>query len=258
MRAIKNKTAGFTLIEMLVGIVIGMIVVAAASVMMVTVLKSQKDITASARLNQESGAAMAVMSNEIRRAGFNVCDENNATLTCEDFDPYLLGEDIKIVGGTCIEYRYNADVDDDSVDPEEQRGFRLNDNIIEMAGTTGAVTCGNDANWVGLTNPTVIKITALSFSSAGSKCRNMTEDKERYWIVGADSIGVACDPATTPVVCTDLGGGCSPPLAESGDDLFGVHQIQITLKAELTKDSSVLKKFESSVKVANPWIGKIP
>jgi type II secretory pathway component PulJ len=257
-----------------------MIVVAAASIMMVSVLKSQKDVTASARLNQELGAVMAVMSNEIRRAGFRVCDENDPLLTCKDTDgnplvSYALGEDITIgqntTAGDCILYRYNADVDDNPDDPEEYRGFRLNGNIIEMADSTGDVTCGSNDNWVPLTDPTVMKVSAISgftfFSTEGSKCRNMT--KSIYWTVGDDEAELACaadtdldnrgcidlnDPAE--VATCIIGATTVNPVwvNDTKDTLFGVNQIRINLRAELTRDPAVSKNLKTSVKVANPWI----
>ena len=297
MRAIKNKTAGFTLIEMLVGIVIGMIVVAAASVMMVSVLKSQKDITASARLNQELGAAMAVMSNEIRRAGFSVCDVDNFDCL-PDADgnevsfirAYELGEDISIgqntTAGDCILYRYNADVDENgSVAGDdyfsEHRGFRLvvtdGIGVIQIADNDDAtnVACNVDARWITLTNPDVINITALSFSTAGSKCRNMT--KNMYWTVGDGATGLACAAGTVldgdcvdlndPVVaglCDTSPATVKPNSEWVNDDpsvsdyplytLFGVNQIKINLRAELTRDSGASKSLQTSMKVANPWI----
>jgi len=281
MRDMKKKSAGFTLIEMLVGIVIGMIVVAAASVMMVSVLKSQKDITASARLNQELGAAMAVMSNEIRRAGFSVCDVENSDCNLDGdgieelaikYNTSASNKDIEIIGGNCILYRYNADLDKND-DPDEQRGFRLNDdNVIEMAGTTGAVTC-TSGGWSPLTDPNVITISDLRFSTTGSKCRNMTSpdpnppvvgDPEivaRYWVVNSNSeIVMACDPNGDAVeycvVTEDSITACTSgsKIISDGDQIFGTRQIRITLDAILTRDTAVTKRLESSVKVANPRV----
>ena len=325
MRDMEKKSTGFTLIEMLVGIVIGMIVVAAASVMMVSVLKSQKDITASARLNQELGAAMVVMSNEIRRAGFSVCDMkkmHDATppLACpdnavEDEVPYItyaLGDDLKVGDvdgggnddGDCILYRYNADVDrygHDATDTDaevdylsEHRGFRFvvsgGVGVIQIAQSdkTKDVKCDEDDRWVPFTNPRVIDITGLSFSTTGSKCRNMTlpdpqpspEIVAQYWIVeedpdsGETQTGLACDNgagstspgATTPVnYCTVTVDPTDPTtcvsgqtvdtsIVNTGDKLFGTRQIIITLNARLTRDQTVSKILTTSVKVANPQI----
>jgi type IV pilus assembly protein PilW len=286
----RKKTSGFTLIEMLVGIVIGMIVVAAASVMMVTVLKTQKDVTASARLNQELGAAMAVMSNEIRRAGFRVCDAD--VFDCPDIDDdeeedsfilsYALGKDVNIgtntTAGDCILYRYNANVDKNgSVSGTndyfgEHRGFRLIDNsdgigVIQIADDnydTDIKCDGGDLNdrWITLTNPDVIDITGLSFTTAGSKCRNMDESKNWYWqVVSVNETELACELVDSIALpsCTPLTTGvstCVSPLMETDDDIFATHQVTIRVEAELSRDSTVTKVLNSSVKVANPWVGK--
>jgi len=307
MRAIGNKTAGFTLIEMLVGIAIGMIVVAAASVMMVSTLKSQKDITASARLNQELGAAMAVMSNEIRRAGFSICDikkmddaGSNCPLNPVDGEevPYILyntsasNKDLEIfdvdgVGnddGDCILYRYNADVDDVD-DLQEQRGFRFNSvtNTIQMGDVAQNFACTDPETpptpptWIDLTDPNVIDITDLSFSTAGSRCRNMTLPDPnpdpavvaQYWVVRDAATGMACDDNSDTVDYCIVTVNALPPnvttcttsvtkAIASGDKLFGTRQIVITLEATLARDQAVTKRLESSVKVANPRIEIVP
>ena len=266
MRDMEKKSTGFTLIEMLVGIVIGMIIVAAASVMMVTVLKSQKDITASARLNQELGAAMAVMSNEIRRAGFRICDVDVNTCDCngdlvkEPYTPYNTTactpelKDIEIDGsGNCIFYRYNG-----NLKIGEQRGFRFISDRIQMVVLGASPSCDDavtsTTNWNDLTDPNVINITTLSFTTTNSKCRNLY--KNWYSVFSnADETGMPC-VVTTAVDCTDPSGGTCD--SDTGDQLFGTRLVTIELQATLTKDSSVSKKLISSVKVASPWIGKAP
>lgn len=299
MRATGKREAGLSIIELLVGITIGLIITAAATVMMVSTMKSHRNITASAKLNQELGAVMAVMANEIRRAGFRVCDRDtfscppNAAGEIAPFLTYAFGEDIgigqNVVNGDCILYRYNADVDgdghdgdasivddDDDDDLSEHRGFRLRNNAIQMTRYPPnhdgiEAKCNDDPaavaeyKWIDLTDPDLIEITGntgLSFSTAGSKCRNM--DKDLYWVVGAGTTGMACNSGTAPVVCTDLSGAActqttvNNTLVESGDQIFDNRQILIELEAKLTKDKSVSKNLTTTVKVANPWTGSAP
>jgi len=268
MRSRGCKIAGFSIIELLVGIAIGLIIVVTATIMYTDILKSQKDITDSARLNQELGAVMTIMSNEIRRAGFRMCDASiyDCKINPENVEiPFMPGkyayaDVIKIGdGGKCIEYRYNAnrDVSDDNA---EQMGFRLKNEKIEMAKAAANVVCGSDTNWVPLTDPEVIKVTSLNFKTTGSKCRNMEESKNWYWVVGDGATGLACD-ITSPITCTPLTTGvasCGTPLLETDDYIFGMHQIVIELNANLSRDPTVAKHMETSVKVENPWAGTVP
>lgn len=267
--------------EMLVSIVIGMIIVAAASTMLVNVLKSQKDMASSAKLNQELGAVMVVMSNEIRRSGFSYCNKNN--FTCSEPPKKYDASDKDInVNSTCIEYRYNAKPNDTLVDPGEKRGFRLEDASIQMAAPDMDVTCGNNTNWVALTDPKVITITALNFSTTGSKCRNMKTGGNSWAVGDVDAGGnivenstldadLACevidDNAYEVALYDDVTGVPSsavfdedwrkPPTGE-GTILFGTRKITIQLQAELTNDSEVSKKLITSVRVSNPLIELIP
>ena len=62
------KIAGFTLIEMMVAIVLGMLVVGAVLAFIVSLVRANSETVLSTRLNQELRATMALISNDVRRA----------------------------------------------------------------------------------------------------------------------------------------------------------------------------------------------
>ena len=64
------RQAGFGLIELMVAITLGLLVTAAVTSMAVNSLKMSSDTLKSARLNQDLGAVMQIMVNDIRRAGY--------------------------------------------------------------------------------------------------------------------------------------------------------------------------------------------
>src|SRR5664279_3838021 len=68
-KAITNKQRGFTLIELMISIVIGLIILAAVLGMFVSMIKSDSDNLKAIRLNHELRAAMSLITRDIRRAG---------------------------------------------------------------------------------------------------------------------------------------------------------------------------------------------
>jgi type II secretory pathway component PulJ len=271
MTNMRSQAAGFTLIELIIGIAVGLFVVATATSMAITAFKSRQEITATAKLNQELGVVMSVMTNELRRAGFRVCDVDSAAFECPTDDegnelPYITyasADSLDINdSGDCITYRYNLDRDNTD-DADERRGFRLNGGAIEMAGPGGGVACGDDANWVPLTDTDVISITGLAFTTDGSKCAYVNQPE--YWITpDADSKKFPCVEETAQVtLCQDGGdadksisypsecGADDKPSLVKDDEVVEDRQINIALAAELGFDDSIRKTLNTSVKVGN-------
>ncbi len=61
---------GVTIIELMVGMTVGLIVVGMVLSVYLTTVRSSGDTLSSSRLNQEMGAIMSIMVNDIRRAGY--------------------------------------------------------------------------------------------------------------------------------------------------------------------------------------------
>ena len=59
---------GFSLIELMVAMVVGLIVVGAVLALVVSIMKSNRQTLQSTRLNQEMRATLAVIANDLRRA----------------------------------------------------------------------------------------------------------------------------------------------------------------------------------------------
>jgi type IV pilus assembly protein PilW len=180
-----NKSRGVTLIELLVGVAVGLIVVSGAIYLFGTAARSNRVTLTSAHLDQDLRAAMALLVNDIRRAGYarvepGVNRDGDGVLSGNDiiFNPFLDNPFDVTTGATsgesadsCIVFSYNRDedsppvVDDpDSDNPNEKFGFRLRDGALEMR-TSAAGTAGrcDDGTWEDFTEDT-IEITALSFT----------------------------------------------------------------------------------------------
>ncbi|HVR80736.1 MAG TPA: prepilin-type N-terminal cleavage/methylation domain-containing protein [Luteimonas sp.] len=68
MNSRSGKARGFSLIELMVALVVGLIVVGATLALVVAIMKSNRQTLQSTRLNQELRATMAVIVNDLRRS----------------------------------------------------------------------------------------------------------------------------------------------------------------------------------------------
>lgn len=120
---------GFSLIELMVALVVGLIVVGAVLALIVAIMKSNRETLQATRLNQELRATMAVITTDIRRAR-GVEDP----LTTATMDPTTVPyKDIDTTTAGCIRYGY-FDVIDDNGD-----GDVTNDNYHSIYLSGGKV-----------------------------------------------------------------------------------------------------------------------
>ena len=66
-----SRQRGFSLVELMVGIVVGLFVVLVASAVYLNVITSSADSTRLAKLNQDMRSIMDIMTYDLHRAGFS-------------------------------------------------------------------------------------------------------------------------------------------------------------------------------------------
>ncbi len=144
-----HSEQGVSLIELMVGLLIGLLVVAAVGGVYISTTRSSADILAANRLNQEIRALTELMNFEIRRAGSGI-DAGEESIAIDD-------------SGSCIVYRYQFD------GSERNAGFRLKAGQIELkdGGTLDDCTSGT---WAAVTDSSMVNITTLDFDASGSAC----------------------------------------------------------------------------------------
>ena len=265
---------GFTLVELMIGILVGMLVVAAAIAIYVTTVRGSAETLRMVKLNQELSNIMAVMVSDIRRAGYwanmvtgnidNPLDNepdlvDPATDTQIDPDnPFTVRDadiasdaglpgttDINILdGGSCILYAYDATYRAGStfaVDATDYFGFRLNGNSIQMPTASPSTTLDCTAGtWQTVNDNNTVSIDGLLFSTVGSKCRNTRTNAS--WTITNDTTTIpACE-------CTGCTGYVAPT---AGDILVETRQILITLEGSHVSDPNMQAVYIEQVKLRN-------
>jgi type IV pilus assembly protein PilW len=234
---------GYTLIELMIAIALGLIVVGATIAIYITAVGSSSSTIKSARLNHDLEAVMALMINDIKRSGYwggavvGVDTRNN---------PFTVATtNINIPINTCILYSYDAS-SDGVVDANEYYGFNLSNNTISMrktGTTTNSADC-SDGIWEEFIDGSQLTITALNFSlapvaaappfpalPATSRCLNITTN--------AVTDAAAC--ATDTTNCT----------AALPCNIAQKRVVNIQLSGRLTSDTTVTKTLNGTVEVRN-------
>ena len=212
---------GFSLIELMIALVLGLIVVAGTISLYVTSIKSSSVVKNSSQLSQELGGVMTVMTNDIRRAGYWGEAISGSDSRLNIFNGLNI-----LNAGDCILYSYDTD-SDGAVDANEYYGFKLNAGTVQIrtAGSTITNCSDNTDTWVNMLDSGLINVTTLIFSSANSKCINVTTNEV--------------------AVCSAL------PTPTAGDDIVEVRYIEIQLDGQASADTTIEASITSSVRVKN-------
>jgi len=148
---------GYTLVELMVGMTIGMVVLAGAGVFFSSVLSANSAGTKQQQFEQSIQILMSSMTAEIRRAGYaNV----GVTLTKQANGSYYYVQG----GGSCITFSHST-----PTDSERFYGYKFDPAtklVYAYDSTAGNASCANLTGWTAVTDTSYIQVTNLSFAAA--------------------------------------------------------------------------------------------
>ena len=106
--SVVRRQRGLSLVELMVGIAIGLLVVAAAATLMSTQLNDNRRLLLETQVNQDLRAAMDIVTRDLRRAGHWSSAELAiwSAASAQQKNPY---EAIGLGGSTEVGYRYRRD-----------------------------------------------------------------------------------------------------------------------------------------------------
>ncbi len=233
---VQRRASGFSLVELMVSIAVGLVVLAGITTMFAHNVKAGGDAMKMARLNQELQATMSLMTRDIRRAGYwgKACctignpDTTSCTIGNPDTTACPVGnpqnnnlftlDTPSPNPGSCITFSYdrngdgNVDVGSSGTspanDPDERFGFRLRSGALETRQSGADCAAGG---WDGITDTVTTEITGLTFEL-------VTKNVD----IGA---------ATTSEII--------------------VREVTITLSGQLRRDTAVSRTLRDKVRVHN-------
>lgn len=213
---------GVSLVELLVGLAVGLLVLVGAMAMMVNVQTSSWRLNIEARLNQDLRAAADVMARDLRRSGYwgNAIAGTQASgaTAATAQNPYTAVSS----GSANINYRFSRDVtENNTLDDGEQFGFRLLDGVLQMQTASGV--------WTDLTDDKSLTVTNFSITPS----------------VTVLPLGHRC-----PKTCAAGAANCPTTTVRSA---------QIALTAQAVRDANVVRRLNLSARMRNDQIqGQCP
>lgn len=258
----RKAQLGLNLVELMIGLVVGMIVLAAMTVVYLNASRGSKDTLNANRLNQDIRAVMDIMVADIRRAGYwataaiatpNCFTTRTTTATCTKVTDLFINN-----AGNCILYSYDATYKTGSVagppaqDGIDFFGFRLNGGAVQAVSDAGmsstdANTVCSTLTWQSLTDSNVINVSALTFSETGSQCLDATDPTKNWTAAG-----------TTVPPCDSSDANYIAAVPASGDELAETRQITITITANHVQDNTLSRTLTETVLVRNNRILAAP
>lgn len=251
---------GLSLVELMVGVVVGLFVILSATAIYLNATKASRDSIRANRLNQDVRTIMDVIAADIRRSGYwgkvevgtavsNPFTQRSGASTTDIF-----------VSDSCVLYSYDLNKDGD-LQTSEFFGFRRSNGRIQVPdqssekplGSTSLDDCKDDLTvaWISLNDSNEVVVSALNFNLSGSQCFMFNEqtydsgDPKTYrqW-VSTNEVEPAC--ATNPTGGTGelVSGGANERRVE-------MRQVQITLTAGHAKDSLLSRTITEVVLIPN-------
>lgn len=215
-RKLPKRQQGLLLIEMMVGMVIGLLIVAAAGTTYIISSRSGRDNINSTRLNVELRGAMDVMADEIRRAGATGELANAGVGNRFTDQAVATRTDLQVsADGTCVELAYDAD-GDGIVDTEDYAGFRIQSGRVQARrGGSGVVNNCQNGYWESLTDIRTVIIQpfaiGMPYFAVSYQCLNTLNNQSQdvscndYDYTGI-AAGTTADMLETRIVTINLGG----------------------------------------------------
>jgi type IV pilus assembly protein PilW len=207
---------GISLVELMVGIAVSLLVVAAAATLVAHQLADNRRLIVETQLQQDLRASLDLITRQLRRAGGVSAAAAQAVL------PGTGGQALPGPGGQALPDRSA----DGAVDPahfgytssaiEASYGFRLDGGVIQAR-------LGN-SGWQDLTDGHSLKVTALAFTPTT----------------------VSSAPLPCPKLCSDGSARCWPTLV--------VRDLVVQISATATTDPTVRRSLGSRVRVRNDWL----
>ncbi len=152
-----RRQRGLTIVELLVGLAIGLFIVACATALLVSQLQAWRALVVQGRLMQDLGVACDVITRDLRRAGYwgdAAASAWPGGASGAAANPYTALAPAA-AASDAVSFRFSRDLHAGAgVDANEQFGFRLRHGVIEMMLGGG--------NWQALTDPGSVVVTAFS------------------------------------------------------------------------------------------------
>lgn len=147
-RASTTPARGLSLVELMVGVAVGLFLVSGVLAMSASNLDKSRRLLSDVRFNQDLRTAVDLVTRDLRRAGYwgNAITGTQAigATSATAQNPYASSSGSTAAG---LSYRFSRDAtENDTMDDAEQFGFRVLDGVLQMRGDADGWRDVTDAN----------------------------------------------------------------------------------------------------------------
>jgi len=211
----RSRQAGLSMVELMVGVAIGLFVVAGATLAVSNQLGDNRRLMLETQIQQDLRTAADVIARDIRRSGYWASAQSgvwHAGAVAVTSNPYTALTPASGVGSE-VQFKYSR-VEANPLDPNNEAGFRLVNNAIQMR--TGG-------QWQALTDNTTLKVTDFRVT------------------LNSQNVALSCfNPCA-------LGAAACPPTQS-------VREIKVEITGVAVHDPSVVRSANSNVRLRNDVI----
>jgi prepilin peptidase dependent protein B len=217
----RHACRGLSLVELMVGLALGLFIVATALFLLSEHLRENRSLLLQARLQQDLRTTLDLMSRHLHRAGHwgtpqaAIWQVDSAAQT----NPYAA----LTPGNNSVMFYASRDAQENQqIDGNETLGFRLQQGVLQMR--------LGDGGWQSLTDPEVMKVTQLQIQ-----------------------------PLVFEQALADLCHRPCPPNANTCPPRQQVRSMQVSVQASATHDAQVQRSLQTQVRLRNDAvIGNCP
>lgn len=149
-----RRQRGLSLVELMVGVAVGLFVVAGATMLVANQLGDNRRLLLETQIQQDLRAAADIVARDIRRSGYwgaaqtGVWYAGSPGVTA---NPYTnLAPAVSGSAASSVAFNYSRGVENNTIDAAEQSGFQLSNGVIQMR---------VGGNWQPLTDDRTLRIT---------------------------------------------------------------------------------------------------
>jgi prepilin peptidase dependent protein B len=209
---------GLSMVELMVGVAVGLFVVAGATVAVSNQLGDNRRLTLETQIQQDLRAAADLIARDIRRSGYWASAETgvwHVGAVAVASNPYTgLTPAVSGAAASAVSFGYSRGAENNALDANDEAGFRLgNGGVIEMK--TGG-------GWQALTDGNTLRVTSFDVT------------------LNSQNVTLAC--------FSDCGGAAACPPTQT------VRDITVDIAGQAVHDPAVQRKAHSKVRLRNDVI----
>jgi prepilin peptidase dependent protein B len=215
----RARQRGLSLVELMVGVAIGLFVVAGATLLVSNQLGDNRRLLLETQIQQDLRATADIIVRDLRRSGYWGAAESgvwHGGAVAVATNPYTaVSPAASGVAATEVNFGYSRGVENGTLDATDQSGFRLTNGVIEMLAGGGG--------WQALTDATTLRITGFQV------------------VVNTQEVLLACFQS-----CAVGAVNCPPRQA--------LREVAVLISGSAANDASIQRSVRSNVRLRNDVI----